>query len=427
MFDLSKKAAALSAYPEHIVSRAAKVDGLADAIVSSTARKIGIGKETEIYGGTRATTKLEKKPKIETKPRTTRKKKGGQEITTTGYDDGVVTVTGETNLIPQNDTEEINNQQLPNNLLQPNNLQPNNLQPNNLLSMIDDKHVQMLMMADQNLLGQTVVAPKKQTKKVMAGIQANLSKLAEAEKFRKAVSLHKSAVRSETSGDGNGSGSIIENKIEMARKRKVYSPTEIESQLAGYTLIPKEFYNTLKAGAHVRYFKKNGEYKSHGFVAVHWEKEGKKCLSFNYTPYAFAANRLPGVKVYFWIEYYDDIDRMYRKVDNSFVPELSMIRNEFLNVFEKINVIKQENEEMKKELSMMRELMRRMNTNIVSVSKQITGNQPQQPNNPHHQQPTYQPHHQQLLQQPIPIPRPLPPAGTDKKQSSLGKIINILT
>lgn len=99
-------------------------------------------------------------------------------------------------------------------------------------------------------------------------------------------------------------------------KGRVWTPEEQREKLEDYILIPKKEWEKIKYGTHMRYYTKEGEFRTGGFVASN--------------PFQFKPKGEAGEKVAFklqndyntkapghvsWMATYESIDRVYVKMD----------------------------------------------------------------------------------------------------------------
>lgn len=96
-----------------------------------------------------------------------------------------------------------------------------------------------------------------------------------------------------------------------ARAPRVWTPEEQKTKLVGYMLVPPEMWPNLRKGTHVRYYTKEGEFKTGGFVVQgSFDSQGGERflkLASNYD------SRAPGCIT--WVVNYAGLEQVHGKLD----------------------------------------------------------------------------------------------------------------
>lgn len=104
---------------------------------------------------------------------------------------------------------------------------------------------------------------------------------------------------------------------------KVLTKEEQKEKLVGYLEINKEYWPQIKYGTHVRYFLKNGEFRTGGFVMKNpleiVNPETKKITTYLKLQNGFTD------KASNWIANYDDINKIYMKPDAGLLMMVSSL------------------------------------------------------------------------------------------------------
>ena len=139
---------------------------------------------------------------------------------------------------------------------------------------------------------------------------------------------------------------VNEQNQKEERKRKTYTQEEINEHLKGYILVPKQLYDKVPYGAHIRFFKSDGQYYRHAYVKHRWiGKGGKKYFCFR----TFKEDEETEYK-YEWNMPYESINKLYKKLDENLSIEIYLMRNDIL-------VLRKNNQELKSRIDKLEKII----------------------------------------------------------------------
>lgn len=124
----------------------------------------------------------------------------------------------------------------------------------------------------------------------------------------------------------------IQEKNTKDKKTSKYSQSQIDAMLEEYKEVDKDKWNTITAGTHIRYIKKDGKFVTGGFVVNHWVNEhGKK---FIHLSNGFIQNK----NYITWPMAHDNVIKLYAKTKKD-DPSVENLNNRVRDIMKSINNI----------------------------------------------------------------------------------------
>jgi hypothetical protein len=95
------------------------------------------------------------------------------------------------------------------------------------------------------------------------------------------------------------------------------SPEEQAERLTGYAEVPREYWPDIRANSHIRYYDAAGAFHPGGFVVTNpydyrprGEADARRCLRLK-----SAIAKAPGRKFFMWVVPYDEVSRLYYRLE----------------------------------------------------------------------------------------------------------------
>lgn len=95
---------------------------------------------------------------------------------------------------------------------------------------------------------------------------------------------------------------------------RYYTEEEIQEKLINYIEVPKNMYDTIRPGSHVRYIKIDGVFRCGGFVTMNPIKSTKNEDSIEFFMRLRSDIRVKSANQVQWLVNYGNIDKLYVKV-----------------------------------------------------------------------------------------------------------------
>ena len=95
---------------------------------------------------------------------------------------------------------------------------------------------------------------------------------------------------------------------------RYYTEEEIQEKLMNYIEVPKNMYDTIRPGSHVRYIKIDGVFRCGGFVTMNPIKSTKNENSTEYYMRLRSDIRIKSSSQVQWLVNYSNIDKLFVKV-----------------------------------------------------------------------------------------------------------------
>jgi hypothetical protein len=133
-----------------------------------------------------------------------------------------------------------------------------------------------------------------------------------------------------------------------------------ENSLYGYELVPKNEWEKIPYGTHIRYKKNDGSFKKGGFVKAIWQQKDSKG---NDSVKIDLTNGF-GERSINWSIYLNNIDKIWQKTNNATevkqVQSQAQAQSQFFDQKEEIDYLNESMKHMKKEMQNMNNELKKM-------------------------------------------------------------------
>lgn len=128
------------------------------------------------------------------------------------------------------------------------------------------------------------------------------------------------------------------NTSSQPRPPRPMEKEKVKEQLQGYIIVPRDQWDTISAGNHIRYINTAGKYHTGAFVRDTYAREGQKYFQLENRRFGKSGDQ--GYST--WPLPYDEIKHLYKKIPTGSATEFNMVRKELVSTKNQIEEIRNE-------------------------------------------------------------------------------------